>query len=174
LTPIRPCLPPALIRGGFVIASLLFAAGCSLVPWKHHDPSPRPGPDAPGTRTTASARAARAPDSAKPAPRPAPDPASRPAGADSSLRVSVPMSAGERDSLEAAYESDVRAADSLVTLLGVLRAQAKSKDEIAAMRGLITEARDEHAREDWSGAANLARKARLIAEDEVAATRGGP
>lgn len=116
--------------------------------------------------TPAPARTSAPGDSSGVAGTQAPGAAVSPTPATGPLPVSVDLSVEERARLEAACRRDLAAADSLVAGLATSALSAEARDRLAAIRGFIAQSRDALDRGDTGAAANLAHKARLLAEQE--------
>lgn len=146
---------------GLAIAVMLLATvgACSRTPHPSTPVVTAPAAPAP--------RAPRAPVTAQP-----PTPAS-PAPGDSSLQITVQLSAEERDRLTAQAAEDTRLAETRIDQIDAARMTPASSERLEAVRELLAKVAAARARGDLRSAALLARKARILAED-LPRKRTGP
>jgi hypothetical protein len=79
-------------------------------------------------------------------------------------QVQVDLTPSQEADLIARARRDIGRADSLLTAVSAVRGDRTTLEQVEAARGLLRQAEAALARKDFQGAANLAQKARVLAE----------
>lgn len=95
-----------------------------------------------------------------------------PAKVSSALPVQIDLTEAQEAALLKQTEADIKRAEELLQLAASSGVESASRTEqMTAARGLITQARSARDRNDYQGAASLAKKARLLLENLAAQRR---
>lgn len=170
-------------------AALLFSSGCWPRKKKVAPPPPAPAPQAqpapreqpepsppPGPAPVPQAQPPETPPPARPAhphathpgtPRPQPAPPAAAPTPEPVPQLGEMIPAGQRRQLDASYGSDLRKARDVLATVGAAKLDATRAEMATRVRSFIRQAEEYHDR-DLVAAAELARRARLLAEDLAA------